>query len=191
MSHYTWHIVHPVKYNGHLSYALYRAYDKCPICVVYPIARGTIQLHLSLCPWSISQSSLPRFGRIHCPLHIASCPLHITHCRLSNPFHSRGEFLPLPGLAVPLLLLLSRLANCCEYAHISPRHFFRYYNIHLHLPPQAHHVHLPAQGLRGSEADPWVEFIFSGNCAVWSWVVQNQKNTMVFLWYCHIMGPFL
>ena len=81
---------------------------------------------------------------------------YFAHCTLSNPFHSRGDFLPLPGLAVPLVLLLGRLANCCEYAHISPRHFFLIliFSFNSTTLPQAHHVHLPAEGLRGSEADP-------------------------------------
>ena len=37
-------------------------------------------------------------------------------------------------------------------------HLWWYFFVCPHLP-QAHHVHIPAQGLWGSQADPWVEFV--------------------------------
>ena len=88
-------------------------------------------------------------------------------------------------------------------------HLWWYFFVCPHLP-QAHHVHIPAQGLWGSQADPWVEFVtissrichnlewdmyqLGQNRCCWSkvGVLMAPKNPMAFLWYkCHIMGAFL
>ena len=128
--------------------------------IPHPFHKKTIT-HPFLLP-IIAQCPLPN---AHVTSPIARCSLPMVHRLLPIALYTHRiatvgvNFFPLPGLAMLLVPLLSRIANCCEYAHISPRcfsfiHFFlcphlsfiQIYFVCSH-PPQAHHVHIPAQGL--------------------------------------------
>ena len=110
----TWPVAH-ILYTAHCPFNVL-----CIVCVLHKIYQ---------CPKYTLLVIQVLKVIAHYPLNIANCPLHPgndwspTVCPKSVLLHnSRSEFLS-PGLAALLvLLLLGGIANCCEYAHISPRH---------------------------------------------------------------------
>ena len=104
----------------------------------------------------------------HYPLNIANCPLHPGNDwspTAQNPFSFTTA-----GVNFFLQVWLRFSSSCCwegsqtaastPTSHPGTSYFlFEFFRFFLHIFPQAHNVHLPAEGLWGSEVDPWVEFV--------------------------------
>ena len=111
----------------------------CPMHMSHhPLLDVHCPWYIAYCPLPNIHIELPQWEWISFPSQVWLCcsshcwaeyfTIAISHYPLPNvhyPIHIMVgvNFFSLPGLAVLLVPLLSRIANCCEYAHISPRCF--------------------------------------------------------------------
>ena len=150
----TWPVAH-ILYTAHCPFNVL-----CIVCVLHKIYQCpkytllVIQVFKGYCPLPIE----------YCQLPIASRQWLVSNCA-QNPFSFTTA-----GVNFFLQVWLRFSSSCCwegsqtaastPTSHPGTSYFlFEFFRFFLHIFPQAHDVHLPAEGLWGSEVDPWVEFV--------------------------------
>ena len=158
------------RYFPHMAGCLLPIYCTLPIahcptnvyCVCIAQNLPVPKIHIACYPSFKGYCPLPIE---YCQLPIASRQWLVSNCA-QNPFSFTTA-----GVNFFLQVWLRFSSSCCwegsQTAASTPtshpgtsyflfEFFFRFF---LHIFPQAHNVHLPAEGLWGSEVDPWVEFV--------------------------------